>query len=307
MDVIAYLQTFEPTPTNTAPQAIDDSYGVSSRNTLTISATAGVLSNDLDADGDSLTAVLVSTSTGALALSGDGSFQYTPGADFVVSDSFRYRANDGTSDGNVATVTLAATDSDGDGLADFIEDEIGSSSNSSDTDGDGASDLEEYLAGSDPTRDESNTPPDTVSDGYVVSSRKTLSVNVGAGFLSNDIDADGDTLTAKLVSSPAGTLTLFADGSFQFTPAPDFVLTDSFQYKSNDGQSDGDVATVTLAAADSDGDGLADFIEDEIGSSNNSSDTDGDGVSDLAEYLSGRDPTINEGAIIIIILQSVLK
>ena len=86
-----------------------------------------------------------------------------------------------------------------------------------------------------------------------------------------------------------------------------FVLTDSFQYKSNDGQSDGDVATVTLAAADSDGDGLADFIEDEIGSSNNSSDTDGDGVSDLAEYLSGRDPTINEGAIIIIILQSVLK
>ncbi len=68
LDVIAYLQTFEPTPTNTAPQAIDDSYGVSSRNTLTISATAGVLSNDLDADGDSLTAVLVSTSTGALAL-----------------------------------------------------------------------------------------------------------------------------------------------------------------------------------------------------------------------------------------------
>src|SRR5262249_31161410 len=63
--------------------------------------------NDTDADGDSLTAVLVSTATnGTLTLSANGSFAYTPANNFTGSDSFTYKANDGLANSGVATVTL---------------------------------------------------------------------------------------------------------------------------------------------------------------------------------------------------------
>ncbi|MEX2271362.1 MAG: Ig-like domain-containing protein [Vicinamibacterales bacterium] len=46
--------------------------------------------------------------------------------------------------------------------------------------------------------------------------------------LSNDTDADGDTLTAVKVTDPAnGTLTLNANGSFTYTPNADFNGTRS--------------------------------------------------------------------------------
>jgi VCBS repeat-containing protein len=66
-----------------------------------------VLGNDMDPDGDTLTAVLVSgPSHGSLTLSPDGSFDYTPAADFNGSDSFTYKASDGLADSNTATVSL---------------------------------------------------------------------------------------------------------------------------------------------------------------------------------------------------------
>src|SRR5207249_11154069 len=46
---------------------------------------------------------------GALTLSADGSFTYTPAANYNGSDSFTYKANDGSLDGNVATVSLTVT------------------------------------------------------------------------------------------------------------------------------------------------------------------------------------------------------
>src|SRR5207302_1492981 len=70
-------------------------------------AAKGVLANDTDVDGDVLSAVLVSgPSHGALTLNANGSFVYTPAANYNGSDSFTYKANDGTADSNVATVTL---------------------------------------------------------------------------------------------------------------------------------------------------------------------------------------------------------
>ena len=56
------------------------------------------------------------------------------------------------------------------------------------------------------------------------------------GVLGNDTDADGDPLTAVLVSGPAhGTLTLNADGSFTYTPDANYNGPDSFTYKASDG------------------------------------------------------------------------
>jgi VCBS repeat-containing protein len=69
-----------------------------------------VLGNDTDPEGDSLHAVLGSgPSHGILALHADGSFTYTPTANFNGSDSFTYRATDGRLESNLATVTLTVT------------------------------------------------------------------------------------------------------------------------------------------------------------------------------------------------------
>lgn len=92
---------------NTAPVAANDSYTTLANTTLTVSA-PGVLSNDTDADGNPLTAVKVTNPAhGTLTLNANGSFTYTPAAGYVGSDSFTYKANDGTADSNVATVSIA--------------------------------------------------------------------------------------------------------------------------------------------------------------------------------------------------------
>jgi hypothetical protein len=88
------------------PEAVDDSYSTD-EDTQLIVPVPGVLTNDSDGDGDSLTAVLDNgPGSGTLTLNSDGSFNYTPGLNFNGSDSFTYHANDGGLDSNVATVTI---------------------------------------------------------------------------------------------------------------------------------------------------------------------------------------------------------
>jgi VCBS repeat-containing protein len=65
------------------------------------------LGNDADPDGDPLTAVLVTgPSHGSLTLNANGSFSYSPAANFTGSDSFIYRASDGTLTSTPVTVTI---------------------------------------------------------------------------------------------------------------------------------------------------------------------------------------------------------
>src|SRR5439155_5426721 len=97
------------TAVNDAPAAASDGYNTAEDTPLSISA-PGVLGNDGDVEGDSLSAVLVSgPAHGTLTLHADGSFAYTPNANYNGSDSFTYKANDGSLDSNVATVTLTLT------------------------------------------------------------------------------------------------------------------------------------------------------------------------------------------------------
>ena len=94
-----------PTPP-AAPTANDDSY-VTARDVPLIIGTPGVLENDTDPNGLPLTAQLVTgPANGTLILNTDGSFVYTPNLGFEGTDSFTYRASNGFTVSNVATVTV---------------------------------------------------------------------------------------------------------------------------------------------------------------------------------------------------------
>jgi VCBS repeat-containing protein len=91
---------------NQAPSAVPDSYSTGFATALTIVA-PGVLANDSDANGDPMTAVSHSAPAhGTLTPNANGSFVYTPAAGFSGTDSFTYRASDGTALSAPATVTI---------------------------------------------------------------------------------------------------------------------------------------------------------------------------------------------------------
>ncbi len=188
--------------TNEVPVAANDSYTTNEDNVLHVAA-PGVLTNDSDADGDLITAVMVnSPSNGTLSLNDDGSFEYMPDTDFNGSDSFTYKANDGKVNSDYATVSI--------------------------------------------TVNPINDSPVAVNDTYSTTENTPLHV-AAPGVLTNDSDVDDSPITASTVSSPShGSLTLDADGSFEYTPDDNFIGSDSFTYIATDG-TDSNIATVTIA------------------------------------------------------------
>jgi VCBS repeat-containing protein len=105
----AAVVTITVTPVNDAPVAANDAYGLTKNTTLSVTA-PGILLNDTDVDGDTLTASVVSSTThGTLNLNSNGSFNYRPGSNYFGSDSFTYRASDGIATSGLATVTLTIT------------------------------------------------------------------------------------------------------------------------------------------------------------------------------------------------------
>jgi VCBS repeat-containing protein len=89
-----------------APVAANDAYAVNEDAVLTVAA-AGVLGNDSDPDGNPITAVKVSSPAhGTLVLNPNGSFTYTPTADYFGPDAFSYQASDGTLASTTATVAI---------------------------------------------------------------------------------------------------------------------------------------------------------------------------------------------------------
>src|SRR5439155_330423 len=104
--------TLHPSPTRRSSDPNNDAYTTAEDTPLTVAA-PGVLANDTDVDGDSLTVgtprPVSGPIHGTLTLNANGSFTYSPAANFNGTDSFTYKANDGTADSNVATVTLTVT------------------------------------------------------------------------------------------------------------------------------------------------------------------------------------------------------
>ncbi len=190
---------------NSPPVTVADSYNGVSDSTLKVTRLSGVLSNDTDADGDTLQALLdTGTTNGTVTLWTGGAFSYTPNPGFSGVDSFTYHAFDGTANGNTVQVTLNITGS-------------------------------------------GTTPPVTVTDSYGGASDTTLAVTSDVGVLSNDTDADGDTLQAVLdTGTTNGTVTLWKGGAFRYIPNPGFSGLDSFTYHAFDGTANGNTVQVTL-------------------------------------------------------------
>jgi VCBS repeat-containing protein len=92
-----------------------------------------------------------------------------------------------------------------------------------------------------------NDPPMANDDGYGTTEDTPLGV-LAPGVLGNDSDPDSDPLTAVWDRGPSsGTLTLNADGSFDYTPDVDFAGQDSFAYFAYDGLVNSVItATVTI-------------------------------------------------------------
>lgn len=88
-----------------APVAVDDTATVAEDS----EASVAVLSNDSDADGDTLTIESFTQGTnGSVVISGSN-LVYTPSANFNGSDSFTYTINDGTGLTDTATVSVTVT------------------------------------------------------------------------------------------------------------------------------------------------------------------------------------------------------
>jgi VCBS repeat-containing protein len=89
------------------PTATAESYTLDEDTALTVPAASGVLANDHGPNGDALQAALLSgPAHGSVSLAADGSFVYTPDANFNGADSFVYQATDGAAASTPTTVGL---------------------------------------------------------------------------------------------------------------------------------------------------------------------------------------------------------
>jgi type 1 glutamine amidotransferase len=192
---------------NVAPVGAADAYGTVEDEPLEIAA-PGVLANDTDADGDDLTATgLTQPADGAVDLAADGSFTYTPDAGFAGTDTFTYKASDGTATSAATTVTITVEEGE---------------------------------------QPPVNTAPEASDDAYSAVGGEPLTLPA-PGVLANDTDADGNVLTATGVTQPAnGEVTLEADGSFTYTSEAGFSGKDTFTYRADDGEDRSAPATVTI-------------------------------------------------------------
>jgi hypothetical protein len=92
---------------------------------------------------------------------------------------------------------------------------------------------------------ELNTLPTVVADSFTMNEDDLLNGDVST----NDFDADGDVLTyspAGTIETTNGTVILNEDGTFTYTPDPDFFGTDTFEYTACDDNGNCSTVVVTI-------------------------------------------------------------
>lgn len=110
LDMWTFTQSYTMSAENVVVQASlsaqNDTYLLAENSTLTIAA-PGVMGNDVGGGGlNPVPSVVASPSHGTLNFQSDGSFTYTPAANFAGSDTFTYQLTTAGLSSNVATVTI---------------------------------------------------------------------------------------------------------------------------------------------------------------------------------------------------------
>lgn len=167
-----------------------------------------------DIDGDTLSYTMVANgNNGVASVAADGSFTYTPNADFVGADSFTVSVSDGNGGSVQQTVNVTVNN---------------------------VNDAPVFSAGS-------------VSGGSVVENNAANSganvLNGSVTSLASDID--GDALTFSLSAGAAnGAAVVNADGTFTYTPNDDYFGPDSFVAQVSDGNGGTDTITVNVTVTE---------------------------------------------------------
>jgi len=201
--------TLDVTPVNDAPVAVADALSVAEGGTATVllGGATSVLANDVDADADSLTSILVTgPAYGTLTLNPNGTFSYVHNGSETTTDSFTYKPNDGTTDGNAVTVTITVT----------------------------------------PVNDApvANADSVAVEEGGIATTLTGGATSVLANDTDAEDNVLSATLVA---GPAHGSLTLNPNGTFTYHHDGGESTTDSFTYKPNDGTADGNAVTVDIA------------------------------------------------------------
>lgn len=207
---------------NTAPDAQDDTF---TENEDTVIA-GNVLTNDTDAENDVLSTVPQTVTTangGTVELAEDGTFTYTPAADFNGTDSFDYTLSDGTvTDTASVTLEVAAVNDMPEALGDeFVGDE------------------DTVITGNVLVDNGNGADFDVDGDALSIISLNGQSTNVGT----------------TITLAGGALLTVAENGQIQYDPNGQFnqlesgdTATDSFQYTISDGNGgvDSQTAVITI-------------------------------------------------------------
>jgi VCBS repeat-containing protein len=95
-----------------------------------------------------------------------------------------------------------------------------------------------------------NDAPDAQDDSYSTAEDTQLTIAAAQGVLANDTDEDGNPLTAALTRDVEhGTVALAADGSFIYTPTPNYSGDDEFRYRASDGTAQSNEARVRITVS----------------------------------------------------------
>ncbi|WP_390342602.1 tandem-95 repeat protein [Variovorax boronicumulans] len=242
-----------------------------------------------DIDGDTLTYTKGSDPAhGTVTVNADGTYTYTPGANFHGTDSFTVTVSDGHGGTTTSTVNVTINPVNDPPTAPNYnqttneDTPVNGKVTGADVDGDALT----YTKGSNPSNGSVVVNPNgtytytpnpnfngtdtftvTVSDGHGGTTTSTITVTVDPV---NDAptapnynqttnedtpvngkvigsDVDGDTLTYTKGSNPSnGSVTVNPDGTYTYTPNPDFHGTDSFTVTVSDGHGGTTTSTVTV-------------------------------------------------------------
>ncbi|MCO6439460.1 MAG: tandem-95 repeat protein [Phycisphaerae bacterium] len=232
---------------NTAPTAIDDTVSTTENTAVT---TGNVLANDTDPDSDALSITgFTQGLSGSVVNNGDGTFTYTPDADFTGTDTFTYTIHDGHGGTDTATVSVtvdpvnnAPTASAGNATTD---EDIAATITLSGADIDTGDEVESYRVDTLPTNGTLALDGVAISAGDVVTQAQ-----IDSGLLTFEPDANWNGSTSITFSANDGDV--WSDSPATFGITVNAVNDAPTASAGNATTNEDTAATITLTGADID-------------------------------------------------------